>query len=260
MLRYRESVSYKQDYIDEVEKENKLLRATIDTLKSDLQDCRNHGSGTGSAPTSTLKERIAGLGALASEINKEVESQDAELRERGISSNFQQMRYLELENGRLIDDVSRLEDRLRMARNRKVASPYTSRDEKDAKIEELTRLTLWLNESVENHFREANHIKSQYGRLLEKKKKLEEMLEEVEKRAKKKGKNSGTTKARRDRTHRKREKATHAQSDSGKETGEKAEKVIDAGKVADIKRREAEVRRYGSLVREREAVETQVRK
>ncbi|KAK0120371.1 hypothetical protein ONS95_011774 [Cadophora gregata] len=187
-----------EDRIQQCEETNRDLRDKIKSLQSELQAYHESRRRPATPPTATLKERIAALDARVTEVNKVVESQAAELSKRGISSNVQQMRHLDLKNGRLIEEVARLEDALQKARNRKVASPYTSFDEKDAKIEELTRGVGYLNESVDYHFRQANLINIQYGRLLGKKTKLEERLKKMEEKVENMKKGS-SKRARKDR-------------------------------------------------------------
>ncbi|KAK0121399.1 hypothetical protein ONS96_011571 [Cadophora gregata f. sp. sojae] len=167
-----------EDRIQQCEETNRDLRDKIKSLQSELQAYHESRRRPATPPTATLKERIAALDARVTEVNK--------------------MRHLDLKNGRLIEEVARLEDALQKARNRKVASPYTSFDEKDAKIEELTRGVGYLNESVDYHFRQANLINIQYGRLLGKKTKLEERLKKMEEKVENMKKGS-SKRARKDR-------------------------------------------------------------
>ena len=251
-----------QDHIKQLEEEIKLLKDTVNTLECDLEDCRDKGKPTEPPPNATLRERIAGLGARVTEVNKEIDSQGAELSKLGISSEFQQMRFLELENVRLSDEVTRLEEEVRTARNRRVASPYTRYDEKDAKIEELAREIETLNRSVEYYCREANLINLQYGRVLGKKRRLEERVGILERRAKER---MEKRKGKKERRERRRKESEGGEGDErsrkdAKVTRKKAQKVLSAEKRAENELREIEIQRYESLVRERGKVETQVRK
>ena len=172
------------------------------------------------------------------------------------------MRFLELENVRLTDEVRRLEEDVRMARNRRVASPYTRFDEKDAKIEELVREIETLNRSVEYYYREANLINLQYGRVLGKKKRLEERMGLLEERAKERVDKRKGKKERRERRRREMEgpEENERPRKDAKLTRKKTKKVISAEKRAELERKEKEIQNYEILVRERGEVETQVRK
>ncbi|KAG4441285.1 hypothetical protein IFR05_003213 [Cadophora sp. M221] len=207
---YKQMVQEAEDYAKhpkeravQLERENKMLRDDLATVRSELRDCRD-GKNIGEKDDDLLDERIDGLDKQAADLNAAVKSQGDALHRRGISIDFQQLQISQQHNEQLTEQNAKLIEEVKRLKSRKVASGYMSSDEKDDKITELIKMINGVNAQTRLYYLKAEVITNKYNQLVvdkanDVKRRVAIKLKEKAREQREKGKSKKTTKKKEDR-------------------------------------------------------------